>query len=70
MSNSHPRRCAERVRAACIQAALEGYEAAAISGLCHEGAWEAAIDAMRMLDIDMLAAQGDDDAPDAGQKGL
>jgi hypothetical protein len=42
---------AERVREALIQAALEGYEQAAVSGLCEEGRWEAAISAMRRLDL-------------------
>jgi hypothetical protein len=39
------------VRNACIQAALEGYEQAQIAGLCQEGAWECAVDAMRMVDL-------------------
>ncbi len=42
---------AELIRAACIQAALEGYEDAAANGLCHEGAWEAAISAIQQLDL-------------------
>jgi len=42
---------AERIRDALIQAALDGYEQAAISGLCEEGRWEAAISAMRRLDL-------------------
>ncbi len=50
-------RVAEAVRSACIAAALAGYENAAISGLCHEGAWEAAIGAMRMLDVEKLIGQ-------------
>ncbi len=45
---------ADAVRQACIRAALEGYEHAAISGLCHEGAWEAAISAMKMLDLEAV----------------
>lgn len=45
---------ADTVRQACIRAALEGYEHAAMSGLCHEGAWEAAISAMNMLDLDAV----------------
>ena len=32
------RRLAEAVRAACVAAALRGYEEARMSGLCHEGA--------------------------------
>lgn len=39
---------------ACIRAAIEGYESAAMSGLCCEGAWEAAISAVRMLDLEMV----------------
>lgn len=42
---------ADRVRNACIVAALEGYQRAKIAGLCQEGAWECAIDAMRMLEL-------------------
>jgi len=45
---------AEKVRAACVQAALQGYEQASLSGLCHEGASEAAIDAMRRMDLKVL----------------
>ena len=42
---------AQRVRDACIEAAKEGYERAAISGLCEEGALEAALSAIHMLDL-------------------
>ena len=45
---------AEAVRKACIRAALAGYEQAAMDGLCHEGAWEVAVGAMRMLDVERL----------------
>lgn len=48
---------AEAVRAACIQAAIEGYENASVSGLCGEGAFEAAVSAMRMVDLGALRAQ-------------
>ena len=48
---------AEIVRQACIRAALEGYDHAAMSGLCHEGAWEAAISAMKMLDLEVVLRQ-------------
>jgi hypothetical protein len=47
-------RIAAAVRQACVLAALEGYERAQIAGLCREGAWEAAVDAMRMLDLTRL----------------
>ena len=42
---------AEHIREACIAAALEGYEDAAVSGLCGEGALEVAISAIRRLDL-------------------
>ena len=44
----------ERVRAACIQAAMESYEDASAAGLCAQGAWEAAIGAMQSLDLEEL----------------
>ena len=52
---------AEAVRMACIEAALDGYEIAAMNGLCHEGAWEAAISAMQTLDVKTVlqAVSGD-----------
>ena len=43
---------AARVRDACIAAALAGHEEAAIAGLCSEGALEAAISAIQMLDLE------------------
>ena len=42
---------AEAVRQACIAAALQAYEDAGVSGLCHEGRWEYAMDAMRGLPL-------------------
>lgn len=42
---------AERVRRACIDTALAAYEDAGIQGLCGEGRWEYAIDAVRRLDL-------------------
>jgi len=42
---------AEVVRQACIAAALQAYEDAGVSGLCHEGRWEYAVDAMRGLPL-------------------
>lgn len=54
MTDDNGLQIAERVRAACIQAALDGYEDAAISGLCDEGAQEVAISAIRRLDLRAL----------------
>lgn len=53
-----PQRVAEEVRAARTSAALTAYEDAAIRGLCCEGAWEAAVGAMR--DLDLSHVTGDD----------
>lgn len=51
------RELAEAVRQACIRAAIEGYDRASMSGLCGEGAFEAAVGAIRMLDLDSLPEQ-------------
>jgi hypothetical protein len=42
---------AEAVRRACIEAAEHAYEDAGVRGLCQAGRWEAAIGAMRALDL-------------------
>lgn len=47
-------RLAELIRAACLRAALEGYEQARMDGLCDEGALEVALDAVRSLDLTKL----------------
>jgi hypothetical protein len=52
-------RIAEAVRQACIAAALEAHEQAGISGLCQEGRWEAAIEAVRSLDLKTVLSQID-----------
>ena len=57
---------AEVVHQACIAAALQAYEDAGVSGLCHEGRWEYAVDAMRGLPLRplvqalLLAAEDED----------
>jgi hypothetical protein len=50
-------RVAEAVRAACLATAQESYEEASIRGLCHEGAWEYAMDMVRTLDVRSLLTQ-------------
>ncbi len=45
---------AEFVRNECVKNALEAYEEASIRGLCHEGAWEYAIDSTRNLKSEEL----------------
>lgn len=52
--NDDQQRLAQAVREACVEAALRAYEEAGISGLCYEGRWEIAVDAMRNLDLAAL----------------
>jgi len=52
-----PQKVAEQVRGALVRTALAAYEDAAIRGLCCEGAWEVAVDAMRDLDLSRIIAQ-------------
>jgi hypothetical protein len=47
-------RIAQAVRDACRKAMLQAYEDAGLSGLCHEGRWECAVDAIRTLDLQTL----------------
>jgi hypothetical protein len=42
---------AKRIRETCIQAARRAYEDAGILGLCEEGRWEAAVDALKTVDL-------------------
>ena len=49
-------RIAKAVQAICIEAAIRAYEDAGLSGLCQEGRWECAVDAMRGLDLPALLA--------------
>lgn len=57
LSDTQKRRIAEAVRAACVRAAIEGYELAGMDGLCAEGAWEAAVEAMRGVDLAAVLRQ-------------
>lgn len=45
---------AESIRQACIDAAKDGFRDASMSGLCAEGAVEAAVSAMQSLDLEQL----------------
>jgi hypothetical protein len=42
---------AKRIRDACVEAVLQAYEDAGVQGLCAEGCWEAAVGALRTLDL-------------------
>jgi hypothetical protein len=56
MLDGDTRRLAETVRAACIAAAERAYEEGGVSGMCSEGRWELAVQAMRELDLDLTAS--------------
>jgi hypothetical protein len=45
---------AKRIRDACIEAALQAYDDAGIHGLCAEGRWEAAVGALKTVDLGPL----------------
>jgi len=51
----------ERIRSALLRAALRAYEDAGIQGLCSEGRWEAAVEALRSADLEALLP----DSPEA-----
>jgi hemerythrin-like domain-containing protein len=53
------RSAGEAARQACVAAALSAYEDALLRGLCHEGAFEAAIGAIR--DVPLAARAGESD---------
>lgn len=59
MPDDTQQRLAEAVRAACLEAALDAYEDAGIRGLCHEGRWEVAVQAIRHLDLDAVLRAAD-----------
>ncbi|MFZ0241609.1 MAG: hypothetical protein WAL90_08180 [Desulfobacterales bacterium] len=45
---------AEAVRKSCLKILQRSYEEAGISGLCHEGRWEYAIDVLQNMAIEEL----------------
>ena len=42
---------AKRIRERCIEAALQAYEDGGIQGLCAEGRWEAAVGALKTVEL-------------------
>lgn len=49
-------RLAEGIRNALVESALAAFEDAGQRGLCCDGAWEAAVSAMRRLDLGPMPA--------------
>ncbi len=54
LADEQQRALAEAVRQACIQTALDAYEQGGLAGLCAEGRWEMAIDALRTMRMEEL----------------
>ncbi len=52
--NKKEKELAERIRSECIEAAKEGFRDASMSGLCSEGAIEAAVSAIQKLDVEEI----------------
>lgn len=50
---------ARAVRDACKEAARDAFEDAGVSGLCREGAIEAAIGAIEMVDLEQFATENE-----------
>jgi hypothetical protein len=44
----------EGIRRAIVEAALRAYDEAGIQGLCAEGRWEAAVSALRSVELEPL----------------
>lgn len=44
----------EAVREACLRAAADAYEDAGLRGLCVEGRWECALEAIRAIDLQAI----------------
>jgi hypothetical protein len=55
---------AKTIRQTCIEAVLQAYEDAGIQGLCAEGCWEAAVDALRTVDLAPLLREIKDRSAD------
>jgi len=51
MNENEKYQLAEKIKEACIDAAKEGFQDASMSGLCTEGAMEAAISAIQNLKL-------------------
>lgn len=61
----------ELVRGACLEAAIRAYEEAGIRGLCADGRWEAAVSAVRALDLQdlpVVASRSGDSGSGGGEK--
>lgn len=60
MGGSDNSEIAEKTRKACLEAALRAYDEARLRGMCSEGAWDYAMDAIRGLDLGRLQDEDSD----------
>lgn len=54
MDKSEQLKLAKTIKKACIKAAQEGFRDASMSGLCTDGAMEAAVSAIQKLDVEKV----------------
>ncbi|MCL5029681.1 MAG: hypothetical protein M1480_11780 [Bacteroidetes bacterium] len=45
---------AQLIKKECVKTAIEAYETASQNGICHEGAWECAVDSMKSMKVDEI----------------
>ena len=57
MSRSIEMEIAKKIQEAAVRAAREGFNEASMSGLCSEGAIEAAVGAIQLLDLEELISE-------------
>lgn len=53
----HDLKLAEEVRKSCLAASREAFQEASVSGLCSEGAMEAATGSIQSLDMEQIIAR-------------
>ena len=56
-------RVAAAMRQACLAATVAAYETARLDGLCYDGAWECAVDALRTVDVAAVLSALDAENP-------
>lgn len=56
---------AKRIRHACLEAVLRAYDDAGMQGLCAEGRWEAAVSALRTVELAPLLREFKQPTPDS-----
>ena len=60
MGGPDTKKIAETTRRACLDAAEHAYHDAKLRGMCSEGAWGYALDAIRSLNLEQLVNEDQD----------